>query len=140
MGWREWVSLPDLGIERIKAKADTGARTSALHAYEIELLELGGQTVVRFKVHPEQRDASSFVVAEAPLVEERWVRSSSGHSTRRPVVQTVLALGDRCWPIDLTLVRRDMMGFRLLLGRQALRRRAVVHPGRSFLLSSVASR
>lgn len=133
IGWREWVALPELGIPWIKAKADTGARSSALHAYDVERVEIDGARWVRFKVHPIQHDTRVVAEAEAPLVDERWVRSSSGKRTLRPVIRTRMRLGSRSWKIELTLVRRDVMGFRMLLGRQALRRRALVHPGKSFL-------
>lgn len=134
VGWREWVALPELGIDALKAKVDTGARSSALHAFDVEGFHREGERWVRFSVHPRQRDAVTTVRAEAPWIDERLVRSSSGATTRRPVVRCLLHLGDRSWPIELTLVRRDLMGFRMLLGRQALRRRCVVDPGRSFLV------
>jgi hypothetical protein len=133
IGWREWAGLPDLGIGEIKAKVDTGARSSALHAFDVERTEIDGEFWVRFRVHPMQRDFQTTVVAAAAMIDERWVRSSSGKPTLRPVIRTRLRLGGRIWPIELTLVRRDLMGFRMLLGRQAIRRRFLVHPGRSFL-------
>jgi hypothetical protein len=125
--------MPDLGIERIKAKVDTGARSSALHAYDIAQQPRNGEIWVSFKVHPLQRDTRRTVAASAPLLDERWVRSSSGKATLRPVIEARIVLGGESWKIELTLVRRDLMGFRMLLGRQALRRRFVVDPGRSFL-------
>jgi hypothetical protein len=133
IGWREWVAMPELSIPRIKVKVDTGARSSALHAFEVRKLRRNGETWVRFKVHPLQRDTERTVEASAPIVDERWVRSSSGRLTLRPVIETTVVLGERSWAIELTLVRRDLMGFRMLLGRQAVRRRFVVDPGRSFL-------
>lgn len=133
VGWREWVSFPDLGIDRIKAKIDTGARTSSLHAFALERFERDGVPMVRFEAHPLQRDASLTVPVEVELVDRRKVRSSTGTETLRPVIETDLELMDERWPIEITLIKRDLMGFRLLLGRQALRKRALVDPGRSFL-------
>lgn len=133
VGWREWVSLPSLGIPRIKAKIDTGARSSSLHAYDIRRLEEDGVEVVRFKVHPIQRDFRTTVEALAPVVGQRKVRSSSGQESLRWVVRTEIELMEQRWPIEITLARRDAMGFRMLLGRQAIRRHFVVDPGRSFL-------
>ncbi len=133
VGWREWVAFPDLGIGRIKAKIDTGARTSALHAYDVRFVRRGGKRIVRFRVHPEQRNDRDFVEAEGEWLEERKVRSSSGTETLRPVIRATLQMGGERWPVELTLTRRDAMGFRLLLGRQALRRRCLVDPGHSFL-------
>lgn len=133
VGWREWVGLPDLGVTAIKAKIDTGARTSALHVTNLVRFERDGHPWVRFAVHPIQRSELPMVVAEAPLVEHRPVRSSSGHTERRLVIMTRLAVGEVTWPIELTLTRRDAMGFRMLIGRQAVRQRAVIDPGRSFL-------
>lgn len=133
IGWREWVGLPALGIERIKAKVDTGARSSSLHAFDVEYFERDGKPWVRFKVHPMQRDARTTVIAEAEIAGKRKVRSSSGHETLRPVIRTTVDVDGRPWPVEITLARRDTMGFRMLLGRSAVRGRFVVDPGRSFL-------
>lgn len=133
VGWREWVGLPELGVDRIKAKIDTGARTSSLHAFGLERFERDGREMVRFEAHPLQRDDSVSVAVEAELVERRSVRSSTGAETVRPVIETDLKLMGERWRIELTLIRRDLMGFRMLLGRQAIRGRFVVDPGRSFL-------
>ena len=133
IGWREWVSLPELGIERIKTKIDTGARTSSLHALDVKQFDRDGQEWVRFKVHPLQRSTKSTIVVEAPVLEFRHVKSSTGHSTHRPVIRTGLVLFGQRRNIDLTLASRDQMGFRMLLGREALRRRFVVDPSRSYL-------
>lgn len=133
VGWREWVALPGLGVAHVKAKVDTGARTSSLHAFDVERFRRRGRDWVRFCVHPIQRDTRTTIVAEVPVLEMRPVRSSSGHTTLRPVIVTdIEVLGER-WPIELTLAARDEMGFRMLLGRQALRGRFVVDPGRSFV-------
>lgn len=120
-------------MDRIKAKVDTGARTSALHAFDVETFERDGVAMARFRLHPIQRDFKVTVDCEAPLVGHRHVRSSTGGLSWRPVIRTSVALGGLEWPIELTLIRRDAMGFRMLLGRQATRGRCVVHPGRSFI-------
>ena len=133
VGWREWVAFPDLGIHRIKAKIDTGARSSALHAHEIRFVRKGGRRYVRFKVYPIQKDDRTFVEARGEWLEERKVRSSFGRVEVRPVIRTVVEVGGARWPIEVTLTRRDAMGFRLLLGRQALQGRCRVDPGASFL-------
>jgi hypothetical protein len=136
IGWREWVALPALGITEIKAKIDTGARSSALHAFDVEMYQDQGQRMVRFKVHPLQRDSICVVTAEVPLLEQRVVRDSGGHSQLRPVIETPVQLNGQTWPIELTLTNRDVMGFRMLLGRQAIRHRFLVDSGRSYLQSS----
>ena len=133
VGWREWVHLPEFGVRMIKAKIDTGARTSSLHAFDIEYVTRGSKRMVRFKIHPKQRTARGEVEVLAPLLEERKVRSSNGVEEIRPVVWTLVDIGGECWPIELTLTRRDVMGFRMLVGRQGLRGHAIVDPGRSFL-------
>jgi hypothetical protein len=132
LGWREWATLPDLGIETIKVKLDTGARTSSLHAVDLTRFERDGREWLRFGVHPNQRSVRNVVYAEAEMVDERWVRNSGGHRELRPVIETRIGIGGASWDIELTLTRRDEMGFRMLLGRQALRGRAVVDPSGSY--------
>lgn len=136
IGWRERLALPDLGIAEVKAKIDTGARSSALHAFDVETFAHEGKPMVRFKVHPYQRDTRRTVIAEAELLDQRLVRNSGGQTQLRPVIQTVVELDGYTFPIELTLTNRDMMGFRMLLGRQAVRKRFLVDAGRSFLHSS----
>ena len=138
LGWREWVALPALGIESIKAKIDTGARTSALHAYKITLFEEDGKRRVRFFVHPVQRHKLPEVECVADVADERLVTSSSGHREHRVVIRTLLEVGGASWPIEITLTDRDVMSFRMLLGRQALRRRVLIDPGRSFRAKDVS--
>jgi len=135
VGWREWIALPGLGISAIKVKIDTGARSSSLHAFDLESFERDGAPWVRFVVHPLQRDCETTIHAEAPVLEFRHVRSSSGHITHRPVIRVDIELDKRRWPIELTLASRDEMGFRMLLGREAVRGRFVVDPGRSYMVS-----
>jgi len=137
IGWRERVALPDLNITSVKAKIDTGARSSALQAFDIEVFKKENTDFVRFKVHPSQSSRKKTVNAEAPLLEMRSVRSSSGQSETRPVIQTTVSTGDYQWPIELTLTNRDVMGFRMLLGRQAVRQRFLVDSGQSYLQSSL---
>lgn len=132
LGWREWVALPELGLTHIKAKVDTGARTSALHAFEINEEQHDGERWVRFLMHPSQRDQDTVVECRARVSDERNVRDSGGHVTMRYVIETTLALGEHQWPIELTLTPRDDMLFRMLLGRSALNRRCLVDPNRSY--------
>lgn len=116
----------------IKAKVDTGARSSAIHVSELSTFRRRGVEMVRFVVHPEQRRSHPAVTAEARLLEWRRVRSSGGQASRRPVIRTTLELLGASWQIELTLASRDAMGFRMLLGREAVRGRAVVDPGASY--------
>jgi hypothetical protein len=133
VGWREWVALPDLGIGHVKAKVDTGARSSALHAHHQVEFVRDGTDWVRFAVHPWQRTASDEVVVELPVHDRRVVRSSSGHRAERLTVVTGLVVAGRRVEAEITLTRRDEMGFRLLVGRQALRGGFVVDAARSYL-------
>ncbi|HKQ55617.1 MAG TPA: ATP-dependent zinc protease [Methyloceanibacter sp.] len=140
IGWREWAGLPEFGIGAIKAKVDTGARTSALHAYKIVPFRRAGAAWIRFELHPLQRSDAMKVVCEAPTIDERTVRNSGGGVEHRYIIRTQLQLGDKSWPIELALANRDQMGFRLLLGRTALEDRVLVEPGRSYLLGTRRTR
>jgi len=140
IGWREWVALPDLRVKAIKAKIDTGARTSALHAYRIEPFRRAGALWLRFQLHPIQRSEAMKVACEARAVDERAVRNSGGGVERRYIIRTLLQIGEQAWPIELALANRDQMGFRMLLGRTALEGRALIEPGRSYLLGALAAK
>jgi hypothetical protein len=140
IGWREWLMLPQLNIDQIKVKIDTGAKTSSLHAFDIHIFETQGKAKVSFKVHPYQRETKHTIIAEADLIEKRYIRSSTGHLQLRPVIQTMVQLGEQKWLIDVTLTNRDVMGFRMLLGRQAIKKRFLVNPNKSFLLSNIVMR
>jgi len=131
IGWREWISMPELDIDRIKVKVDTGARTSSLHAYDVEMYRRGQKRYVRFSLHPIQRNNNVSVPCKAPLLEERHVRSSNGAREFRPVIRTMIEVAGKQWPIEITLTSRYNMGFRMLLWREAIRRRCKVDEGRS---------
>ncbi|MDH5456679.1 MAG: RimK/LysX family protein [Gammaproteobacteria bacterium] len=133
-GWREWVGLPDLGIRQIKAKVDTGARTSALHAFEVRPFSAGGRDRVEFLMHPIQKNTDTVVTCTADILESRVVTDSGGHKEERFVIATTLSIGKFTWPIEVTLTSRDDMLFRMLLGRTAMRNRAWVDPARSYLV------
>jgi hypothetical protein len=132
IGWREWISLPDLGVKTIKVKVDTGARSSSLHAVKQRIFERDSEKWVRFHVNPVQNKSKNKIQAEAKVLEFRSIRSSSGIADMRPVIITHIKLLDLVWPIEITLSNRDEMGFRMLLGRQAFRHKFYVDAGRSF--------
>ncbi len=133
IGWKEWIALPDLGIPAIKAKIDTGARTSALHIFNLEEFHTDGQRMVRFGIHPLQRRKDIECFCEAPVLEQRRVKDSGGHFEKRYVIQTTAKLGTVSWPIDITLTNRDPMLFRMLLGRKAVENRFLINPGWTYL-------
>lgn len=133
IGWREWVSLPELGIDNIKVKIDTGARTSALHAFSLEPFMEDGKEKIRFAIHPVQNNVTEVVTCVADVIDKRFITDSGGHREERYVISTTIVLAGRSWPIEITLTERDTMLFRMLLGRSAIRRRYIVNPGRSFI-------
>ena len=135
VGWREWVSLPDLGLPELKAKIDTGARTSCLHAFTVEPYMQDEKEWVRFGIHPHQEDNETVVYCEAEVVDIRTVTDSGGHSEQRYVIATDLVIDKQRWSIELTLTNRDTMLFRMLLGRTAMANKIIVNPARSYLLS-----
>ena len=135
-GWREWAGLPELGIARIKAKLDTGARTSALHAFEINSFVQRGTPMVRFGMHPVQRSTRREIWCTAEVADERWVSDSSGNREKRLVIRTDLQLAGDSWPVEITLAKRDSMLFRFLIGRTALADRVCVDPSASYRLGT----
>lgn len=132
-GWREWIGLPGTGVDHVKAKLDTGARSSALHAFDLEELERDGAPWVRFTVHPWQRSDADAAVVERPVHDRRVVRSSTGHEQERIVVLLEIALLGRTVETEVTLTRRDEMGFRMLIGREALRQGFLVDSSASYV-------
>lgn len=132
IGWREWVCLPGLGVDQIKAKVDTGAKTSSLHAFDMEIYKRLGKEFVKFKIHPEQRNTKKTISCSAKILEYRKIKSSNGQSEVRPVILTQLKFLDELWDIEVTLTNRDEMGFRMLLGRESIKGRFCVDAGKSF--------
>ena len=133
LGWREWISFPDFNIHKIKAKIDTGARTSALHAFKVEAFSRDSKPWVRFAIHPIQSDTDTVVECDTPVKDQRIVRDSGGHDELRYVIDAHIEIGDDLIHTEVTLTDRDTMMFRVLLGRTALRTRYVIHPGRSYM-------
>ena len=133
IGWREWVSLPDLSINEIKAKVDTGADSSSLHAFLIERFDVNGTEMVRFEVHPRQRKKKPSIECEAEVVGEKTVRNPGGRAEVRPIIRTTLVVAGEEISALVNLTTRDEMTFRMLVGRRTVRKRFVVDPGRSYL-------
>lgn len=133
IGWREWVKLPDLHVDFIKAKIDTGAKTSAIHAENIEFIKRRGRQLVKFDIYPLQKNKKKKNTATAELFDLRQVRSSNGQMEKRPVIITEIELDGEKWPIEMTLTKRDVMGFRMLLGRQAFEGRYLIDVDKSYL-------
>ncbi len=133
LGWREWVALPELKLANIKAKIDTGARSSALHAFAIEPYRKGGQRWVMFAIHPLQKSSDMAIECHAEVKDRRIVTDSGGHKQRRYVIETQLILGQSVVRAEMTLTNRDTMRFRMLLGRTAMDARFIIDPGASYL-------
>ncbi|MCG2634435.1 MAG: RimK/LysX family protein [Gammaproteobacteria bacterium] len=140
VGWREWVLLPELNLPPLKAKIDTGARSSCLHAFSLEPFLKGPETWIRFGMHPHQNNPNIEVFCEAKIVDKRFVTDSGGHREERYVISTLLELNKAQWPIEITLTNRDTMRFRMLLGRTAMKDKIFVNPGASYLLGRLGNR
>ena len=140
LGWREWVALPDLGLLAIKVKIDSGAKTSALHAYHTEQYQADGVNMVRFLIHPIQKNYDFHVECHAPILDHREVTDSGGHREMRYVIENNVVIGTTSWPIELTLTNRDTMRFRMLLGRSAMENRAIIDPAASYLNGKLKAR
>nr|WP_314867400.1 30S ribosomal protein S6--L-glutamate ligase [uncultured Flavobacterium sp.] len=136
LGSEEWCSFPELGIPAIKARVDSGAKTSALHAINIAPFVKNDTNWVKFDINPIQNNVRTIIHCEAPLIDKRIVKSSSGFREQRYVIQTVLKLGNETWNIEMTLTNRDSMGFRMLLGREAMMGRVIVDPEKQYLLDA----
>ena len=132
LGWREYVDFPEFGISGVKAKIDTGAKTSCMHAFSVETFEKGDEVWVRFGVHPTQGDRTTEVWCEAPVVDYREVTNSGGQNEMRYVIATQLTIGEHAFETEVTLTNRDSMRYRMLLGRRAMRGRFVVNPSVSY--------
>ncbi|HRA73169.1 MAG TPA: RimK/LysX family protein, partial [Flavobacterium sp.] len=139
LGSEEWCSLPELGIPSIKARVDSGAKTSALHAKNIAPFIKDGQNWVKFDINPIQNNVKTIIHCESPLVDKRVVKSSSGYREQRYVIQTSLEIGNSKWAIEMTLTNRDSMGFRMLLGREAMSGRVLVDPEQQYLLGQTTT-
>jgi hypothetical protein len=134
LGWREWISLPEIGIIAMQCKVDTGAKNSALHAFKVDSFERDGQLWVRFSVHLDETDLSKIQVCEAKVIDQRSVTDSSGNFSERFFIETLLEIGESHYRIQVSLTDRDTMKFNMLLGRTALRKgHFIVDPGKSYL-------
>ena len=139
VGSEEWCGLPQLNILAIKARVDSGAKTSALHAINIIPFKKDGDPWVRYEVHPLQNDGKTSIHCESPVIDRRKIKSSSGLSESRYVIKSIISIAESTWEIDLTLTNRDSMGYRMLLGRQAMSGKMLVDPEASFQLGELSS-
>lgn len=139
IGSEEWCSFPELGIPAIKARVDSGAKTSSIHAFNIQPFRRSGKTWVSFEIHPIQNNRRTVIRCERPVIDKRVIKSSSGLSETRYVVNAHLKLGEELWEVELTLANRDSMGFRMLLGREAMQNRLIVDPSEKNILGEINS-
>lgn len=139
IGWREWASLPELNVPIIKVKIDTGARTSALHAYEIKVIEEGDKKFAEFIIHPIQANDEICIKSRAEIVDIRYIKSSNGQKQLRLVVRSLIKIGDYIKKIDITLTNRDIMRHRMLLGREAMKG-LLINPAKSYCRGKISNR
>ncbi len=138
VGWHEWCQLPKLHLPAIKAKVDTGAKTSALHAFNIKPFRRKGVLYVRFHIHPIQSNNDVTVESVCRVVDQRRITSSNGHNENRYVIITPITMGGMSWEIELTLSNRDPLKFRMLLGREALRKQVIIDPGHALCQGKIS--
>lgn len=137
IGSDEWCAFPALSIPAVKARVDSGAKTSSLHAVNIKKFKRDGEHWVKFDVHPLQKNRKTKVHCEAQIVDQRVIKSSSGDKEKRPVIRTQLSLGEHTWEVEVTLTDRDSMGYRMLLGREAMMGRVLIDPEGECLLGDL---
>lgn len=140
IGNQEWCAFPELGIPAIKARVDSGAKTSSIHAFNISAKKVGGRDWVTFEIHPLQKNDKTLIRCECPVVDQRDVKSSSGTSETRYVISTPISLGDSVWDVQLTLSDRDAMGYRMLLGREAMNGRLIIDPSMNCVLGKISTK
>lgn len=140
VGWREWISLPDLGVKNIKGKLDTGARTSSLHTFIIDPYTEDGKNMVRFGLHPLQRRKDIEIICNAEVLDRRMILDTGGRRELRYVIRTTISLAGIQWPIEVNLANREDLRFRFLIGREAMKNRLVVDPGRSYVHGRIRSK
>jgi hypothetical protein len=133
IGWRERVSLPDLEVEGIKVKIDSGAQTSSIHAFRPRFSQRDDGEWVSFEIHPRRRSRKDAVRVSAKVLTHRWIRSSNGKRELRPVIMTTMSLGGAVFKAEMTLANRHLMAYRMILGRSAMRGRFMVDPGKSYI-------
>jgi len=136
IGWREWLTLPDLKIPAIKVKVDTGARTSVLHTHTYDIRERDGREFIHFQLHPLRQAGNILLQCEAEVIDYREVIDSGGHKERRPFIRTLAKIDHYCWPIEISLTNRENMNFRMLLGRTAVSGQFLVDASASYLLGT----
>lgn len=135
IGNLESCNLPDLGINDLQVRIDTGAKTSSLHVDNLKRIKVNGRPYVEFDLHPDIYNLDQTVHCKAQVFDSRRIKSSNGEVEQRCVIQTTLQLGEHQWPIELTLSNRQDMTYLMLLGREGMGNRVLVDPAESFLVN-----